>query len=46
MNYGRKQAARKRWNLTSRGAVMRRKVKSLTLLIILLIFVLGLGYGG
>ncbi|WP_294783065.1 PBP1A family penicillin-binding protein [uncultured Eubacterium sp.] len=46
MNYGRKQAARKRWNLTSRGAVMRRKVKSLTLLIILLIFVIGLGYGG
>lgn len=46
MNYGRKQAARRRWELTSRGTVMRRKVKSLTLLIILLIFVLGIGYGG
>lgn len=46
MNYGRKQAARRRWELTSRGTVMRRKVKSLTLLIILLVFVLGIGYGG
>ena len=46
MNYGRKQAARKRWELTSSGTVMRRKVKSLTLLIILLVLVLGLSYGG
>lgn len=46
MNYGRKQVARKRWELTSRGSVMRRKVKSLTLLVILLFLVLGLGYGG
>ena len=46
MNYGRKQAARRRWELTSWGTVMRRKVKSLTLLIILLVFVLGIGYGG
>ena len=46
MNYGKKNAAKIKWQLTSRGTVMRRKVKSLTLLIILLCFVLVLGYGG
>ena len=46
MNYGKKNAAKIKWQLTSRGTVMRRKVKSLTLLIILLCFVLGLAYGG
>ena len=46
MNYGRKNAARKKWELTSRGTVMRRKVSSLTLLIVLLLFVSGLGYVG
>ena len=46
MNYGKKNAAKIKWQLTSRETVMRRKVKSLTLLIILLCFVLVLGYGG
>ena len=46
MNYGKKNAAKIKWQLTSRGTVMRRKVKSLTLLLILLCFVLVLGYGG
>lgn len=46
MNYGRKNAAKIKWQLTSRGTVMQRKMKSLTLLIILLCFVLGLGYAG
>ena len=46
MNYGKKNAAKIKWQLTSRGTVMRRKVKSLTLLIILLCIVLVLGYGG
>ena len=46
MNYGRKNAARRKWELTSRGTVMRRKLSSLTLLIVLLLFVSGLGYVG
>ena len=46
MNYGRKNAARKKWELTSRGTVMRRKISSLALLIVLLLFVSGLGYVG
>ena len=46
MNYGKKNAAKIKWQLTSRGTVMRRKVKSLTLLLIVLCFVLVLGYGG
>lgn len=46
MNYGRKNAARRKWELTSRGTVMRRKISSLTLLIVLLLFVSGVGYVG
>lgn len=46
MNYGRKSAARRKWQLTSRQTVMRRKVKSLSLLMLLLCFVLGLAYIG